>query len=112
MNIKEINEALSPFWDKYVKEHRIAVKKEEAIQIMEKAEAEGFGIELFEYPNRTIVQIYSKRVEDFGRTNIRLFPEYNEVNMNPGELNSFEEIKELQSLVELIDYISTIVELN
>ena len=66
----------------------------------------GFGIELFEYPDRTLVQIFSKRVENFGRCYFRFFPRSNEINLNLGEIKFINEINELKELLKLIDIVN------
>lgn len=100
----EILEGLSPFWDKYTKNHTIFVKKEETLELMEAAEKQGFGVELWEYTDKTIIGIFDKTFEDLGGVYIRFFKDgHNEIETRLSEAKSIAELQEMIKLLKFID---------
>ena len=100
----EILEGLSPFWDKYTKEHTIFVKKEETLELMEAAEKTGFGVELWEYNDKTCLEILDKTFEDLGGVYIRFFKDgHNEIETRLGDVKSIAELQEMIKLLKFID---------
>lgn len=104
---EQILEELSPFWAKYVREHTIYVRKEEALDIMETAEEYGFGIELWEYNDKTCMEVISQYNEgDLGGFYVRLFKDHSEIETKFGEAKTKEE---LDNLIKLIDVMQIIM---
>ena len=101
---EQILEELSPFWAKYVREHTIYVRKEEALDIMETAEEYGFGIELWEYNDKTCMEVLSK--DDLGGFYVRLFKDHSEIETRFGEAKTK---VELDNLIKLIDVMQIIM---
>lgn len=103
-NAKQLNEILSPFWDKYVKEHTIYVRKEEAIDIMETAESYGFQVELWEYTDKTCMEVISQ--DDLGIFYVRLFKDHSEIETC---FSNAKTKQELDILIKLVDVIQIIM---
>lgn len=102
--VEKLLEELSPFWQKYVQEHYISVKKDEAVKIMETAEAHGLGVELWEYIDKTCIQIVSKDTEMNGFY-VRLFKDDNEIETRFGDAKTKKDIDELIKLVDVMQII-------
>ena len=105
-NAKELNEELSQFWDKYVKDHTIYIRKEEAIDIMETAESYGFGVELWEYNDKTCMEVVSQYNEgDLGGFYVRLFKDHSEIETRFSDAKTKEELDNYIKLIDIMQII-------